>query len=326
MTAGGDASGSLSPPGAPAALAEYDIGQFLAAETLPAGGPANRKVSTSAGTFLLRPGYRAADVALQAQVAPLLTARGFRQPLVVPTAAGTLVTSAGQVLLEFLPGSMTVDPTPAQVTAAMRHIAGYHRALGELPVTYQPDAGSPWVRVADPGFLLAELPGLLDRYGLADAGTDAALACLDRARADLAALPRQVVHGDIGPDNVLMDGDEVVSLIDFTPYLESVLFATSCALYWYHVHGAATVTAQRLRASMRALGEARPWTGAELGLWPAALVREALRRLATPLELARQSDPGSTTTAAPAVGPRKAALTALVQLLPELWASLPGRA
>lgn len=52
MTAGGDASGSLSPPGAPAALAEYDIGQFLAAETLPAGGPANRKVSTSAGTFL----------------------------------------------------------------------------------------------------------------------------------------------------------------------------------------------------------------------------------------------------------------------------------
>lgn len=309
---------SASAPDVREVLAEYDIGQLLAAEPLPAGHSANRKLTTSTGTYVLKVGYRPADVELQAEIAPLLTARGLRQARVVPTAGGGLVTRAGYCLLEFLPGSIVMDPTPAQVTAAMHHIAGYHRALGELPVSYQPDPGSPWLRTADPDFLLAELPGLLDRYGLADRETEIALSCLERARAGLAALPRQVVHGDVGPDNVLMNGNEVVSLIDFTPYEESVLFATSGALYWYHIFAVARVSAELLRASMRALGERRPWTAAELDLWPAGLVREALRRLATPLELTRRS----LAALAPAAGPRKAAVTALVRVLPELSARL----
>jgi Ser/Thr protein kinase RdoA (MazF antagonist) len=310
------------PADARAVLAEYDLGDLLAAETLPAGHRDNRKVTTTAGTFVLRRAYRSADVQLQAEVSPLLTARGFRQPRVVPTAAGTLVTRSGYWLAEFLPGSMSLNPTTSQVTAAMRHIAGYHVVLGELPLSYQPDPSSMWSHAADPDFLLAELPGLLDRYGLADDDTDEALACLQQAKPALAELPRQLVHGDIGQDNVLMDGDEVISLIDFTPYRESVLFATSGALYWYHVCEVAPVSTQCLHASMRALGEWRPWQRAELELWPAGLVREALRRLAIPLELARRADaePGAGIAAvtAPAVGPRKAPVSALARLLPDL--------
>jgi hypothetical protein len=334
------------------ALAEYDIGELMCLDPLPSGSPAARKVTTTRGSYVLKPAYRAEDVELQASVAPLLTARGIRQPLVVPTSTGGLVTRTGFVLLEFLPGEVALKPTPEQVTAAMRHIGAFHAELGRLAPRYQPDAASVWSQTADPGFLLAELPGLLARHNLGDADTAAALDLLRHAAPGLAALPRQVVHGDIGPDNMLMNGTEVIALIDFTPYWEPVLFAVSSALYWYHVYGsgtgpastgpastgpastgpastgpastgpastgsASTLSADRLSRSVAAIGEGRPWEADEFALWPAGLVREALRRLAVPLVLASRGG----TQPVPRIGPRLAAVRALVRVLPEVGAS-----
>jgi Ser/Thr protein kinase RdoA (MazF antagonist) len=292
------------------ALAEYGVGELLRSDTLPAGNPAARKVTTSRGVFVLKPAYRRGDVELQVQVAARLTGRGIRQPEVMLTTAGAPVCGHGYVLLEWLPGSVPADPTPAQATAAMRHVADYHAALGEAGLGYRPDSNSLWVRVADPDFLVGRLPGLLARYALADDDTGVAIRYLGRHKAGLAALPRQLVHGDIGPDNFLMDGDDVVSLIDFTPHWDSVLFGASTALYWFHVYRGGA-TRQQLAASMAAMGERRPWTPAELALWDAGLVREALRRLATPLELARETDsePGVS------VSPRRDAVRAVIRLL-----------
>jgi Ser/Thr protein kinase RdoA (MazF antagonist) len=149
------------------------------------------------------------------------------------------------------------------------------------------------------------------------APTQSGLTALAAARDGLEALPRQIVHGDIGPDNVLMDGDQVVSIIDFTPCRESAVFGACTALYWYHAHessgagaGSRPDLASRLQQSIRALGVQRPWSPAELALWPAGLLREALRRLATPLALAAETHrpPG------PSVAGRYAVLRALPRL------------
>jgi Ser/Thr protein kinase RdoA (MazF antagonist) len=307
-------------------LAEYDVGDLLSAAPLPAGSQSARQVTTTRGSYLLKPAYRAADVELQAHIAPLLTARRIRQPRVVPTAAGGLVTCSGFVLLEWLPGAVALEPAPQQTTAAMRHIGAFHAELGLLAPAYQADPDTVWSRCADPGFLVAELPGLLARHGpgdassLGDASTEAALDLLRHSAADLGALPRQVVHGDIGPDNVLMNGDEVIALIDFTPYWEPVLFAACGALYWYHVYGRHAASADRLASSLTAIGAGRPWQADELALWPAGLVREALRRLAIPLALADRDS----TDQVPRVERRLAAVRAVVRVLPELSAGSPA--
>lgn len=308
---------SPTPPDLTRLLAEFDVGGLVASEQLPAGSRSARKVITTAGTFVLKPAYRVADAELQAEVAVLLNAHGIRQPSICRTRSGAVVANSGYFLQEFLPGSAPRHPTPPQVRAAMRHVAEYHRVLGELQLDYRPDPGSIWVRVVDSGFLITELPGLLSRYGIADEAPVVAMGYLESARPRLSALPRQVVHGDIGPDNVLMDRDAVVALIDFTPHVQPALFAASTALYWYHVYGQAEVSAARLRASTAAMSEARPWTDAELALWPASLVLEALRRLATPLALAGQNG-GSPDDS---VVPRLAAIRALVHVLPEISAA-----
>ena len=121
------------------------------------------------------------------------------------------------------------------------------------------------------------------------------------------------MHSDIGPDNVLLDGEQVVAIIDFTPHVLPVLFAASTALYWYHVYGQQrAVSVAALAASRDAMAEVRPWSAAEDKLWAVGLVWEGLRRLATTLELARSAgtDPG------PAASARLDAIEALATLSP----------
>jgi Ser/Thr protein kinase RdoA (MazF antagonist) len=292
------------------ALGCYDIGAVLSLDRLPSGHPAIRKVTTSAGTYLLKPAWRRADIALLAELRALRQ-HGVRQPEVVRTRSGQLVSAQGYFLQQFLAGEPELEPSDAQVRAAMQAVGTLHVALARLSVSYEPDRESVFVQVTDPAFLIAELPGLVRHYGLATGPARTGVARLAEYQAALSALPRQLVHGDIGPDNVLLDGDRVEAIIDFTPHVLPVLFAASTALYWYHVYGQRAVSVAGLAASRAAVAQARPWSAAEEELWAVGLVWEGLRRLATTLELARRADaaPG------PAAGARMAAVEAIVTLM-----------
>jgi Ser/Thr protein kinase RdoA (MazF antagonist) len=291
-------------------LREYDLGPVIDTGPLAGGSAAVLRVRTERGAFVLKPAAgQEAGVELQARVAAFLCGRGIRQARVIRTLAGRAVSADGCFVQEYLPGAIVTTPTAAQTLAAMHSIGAYHRELAGLADTFTPDAGSLWQRVADPDHLVRALPELLARYQVNGPAELAAVRVLDLARPQLATLPRQVVHGDLGPDNVLMDGDEVVSIIDFTPHRESVLVAGCSALYWYHIYGQPEIDTGWLRASVAAIGAERPWSAAELELWPAGVVREALRRLATTLELAAESgrEPG------PSLAPRRMALLNVVR-------------
>jgi Ser/Thr protein kinase RdoA (MazF antagonist) len=295
-------------------LRDYDVGTPIDAGPLAGGTAAVLRVRTDRGSFVLKQAYRAAEVELQARAAVYLNDRGIRQARVIPTTSGAVVGAEGRFLQELLPGAIVLRPTRRQAVAAMRHVGAYHRQLADLPGTFTPDNDSLWQRVADPDYLVGELPGLLARYDVGRRDEPAvmqALGTLNRARSRLAGLPRQVVHGDVGPDNVLMEENEVVSIVDFTPYHESALFAACTALYWYHVYGRPSVDVGRLRASVGAIGLERRWRAEELALVPAGLLREALRRLATPLALAAESGgpPG------PSLAPRHAAVVGVARAL-----------
>lgn len=271
-----------------------------------------RRVSTTVGTYLLKPDWRRADVALLAEL-PALAQHGVCQPAIIRTATGELVGSDGYFLQEFLAGQPELEPSHAQVLAVMRAVGKLHLALGRLRLSpgYEPDHDSVFVQVTDLGYLLRELPGLLRHYELPNPLAETAIGYLAEHQGALGAQPRQLAHGDIGPDNVLLDGEKVVAIIDFTPHVLPALFAAATALYWYHVHGHQLVLAADLTASWAAIAQARPWTPAEDELWLAGLTWESLRRIATTLELARRgrTDPG------PATPARMAAVEAIAALI-----------
>ena len=272
--------------------AEFDLGQPLDATPL-AGGHANvTRLTTARGTFVVKPAYRTAEAEdLCEQAALTLSAAGIRQARRLRTTAGSLIGESGHTVQEFLPGQICLRPTPAQTTATMRHAGAYHAVLEQVPVpAWLFTAATVWDRVASAEYLVEQLPGLLHSHG-APGRVMAALGQVELALPLLRQLPRQLVHGDIGPDNVLMHGDEVVAIVDFTPLCQPVLFAVATAVYWYHVHGRRELDPGAIRASLAAAGH-RPWTTAEREVWPAMLAREALRRLATPLAVAAESGAG----------------------------------
>jgi Ser/Thr protein kinase RdoA (MazF antagonist) len=273
--------------------AEFGLGRPLSVSVLADGHPDVTRLTTARGSFVIKPAYATDDADLYDQAAGILAAAGIRQARPLRTTAGSLVSDSGHAVQEFLPGQACLRPTGAQTAATMRHVAAYHAALEKVPVPAGRDAArTVWDRVASAEYLVQALPGLLRGHGPPEyAGSGmiaAALSQVERALPQMRELPRQLVHGDIGPDNVLMDGDEVIAIIDFTPLCEPALFAVATAVYWYHVHGRRQLDPGGIRASLDAAAP-RPWTATEREIWPAMLAREALRRLATPLAVAAEA-------------------------------------
>jgi Phosphotransferase enzyme family len=277
--------------------AEFALGRVLATSPLSGGGPDVVKLTTTSGDWVIKPGSNRTTAELYPRVASALNAAGLRQAVPRLTVAGFPVSVSGYSAQEFLPGRICVQPTAAQIAATMRHIAEYHRVLEQLrPPAQLSVADNIFQRVASAEFLLRELPGLVRDPGTwpeppteCQQTVEVALRLVHDSLPLLNQLPTQLVHGDIGPDNVLMNGDAVVSIIDFTPYDEPFLFALSSAVYWYHSYGRDDLDQKSIRDSVAAAGSHRPWSELEAAAWPAMLVREALRRLATPLAVAGQA-------------------------------------
>jgi Ser/Thr protein kinase RdoA (MazF antagonist) len=284
--------------GALARLAvEYDLGELTAAEPLAGGGDQVVKLITTRGSFVVKPVYRALEWELYAVVEQTLNARGIRQARLFRTRTGDVVGSAGLAVQEFVPGEMGEPPTRARADQAMRQLAAYDEALATIDIPTELDAtDNVWTRVVSPVYLVDRLPRLMETFGpawLEPGPVCEALELLSEFAPAFAELPRQLVHGDIGPDNVLYEPgqDRVVAIIDFTPFHEPAVFGLCTALYWFHVRPAESdgVDVAAIRSGLDAYDECSPLSARERSLIVPMLLREGLRRLATPLACAEDS-------------------------------------
>jgi Ser/Thr protein kinase RdoA (MazF antagonist) len=277
---------------------EFDLGTPVTAEPLHGGGPQVVRLTTPRGRFVVKPVYRVSDWELYAVVEQVLNTRGIRQARLFRTSSGGVASSTGHSVQEYLPGVIVDRPGQVQAEQAMRHLAAYDQALATVarpagaPLSDLAAVDTVWTRVASPAYLVDALPRLVRDHapGWVDPAPVAdGLELLTAAAPLIDGLPRQVVHGDIGPDNVLYDGDEVVAILDFTPFHAPALFGLSTALYWYHVHGVGCLDVERIRSSVAAYDEVRRLSGIEGALVVPMLLLEALRRFATPLAVAEES-------------------------------------
>lgn len=309
---------------------EFDLGTPTEVVPLVGGGPAVVRLTTTRGSFVVKPFYRASDIELYARVEEDLNARGIRQARLFRTVGGEVVGSAGLWVQEFLPGILYERPTHAQADATMRHLAAYDQALATISVPAALEGTDTiWTRVVSPDYLSEALPRLMATFGVGQLSwlrakpVGEALELLARSAPALAALPRQLVHGDIGPDNVLYEaggGDDVVAILDFTPFHAPALFGLATALYWYYIRpvGGRETDRPGLRSGLAAYDERRPLTDAEHSLVAPMLLREGLRRLATALAVAEATGEPLN------VEPTRRRYDALVRLLPLARAADPG--
>lgn len=301
--------------------AEFGLGSVVEVSPLAGARSAAARLTTSDGVFVVKPVKDTDDPELAEEVAVALTKAGLRPAQPLRGVAGRLVSDSGYGVTEFLPGQVFLRPSRAQISATMRYLADYQEALAGVAV---PDAlvtaDTLWTRVTSAEYLLQQLPELFGRFGPRNGAlrlVEAALGQVETSLPLIRTLDRQLVHGDVGPDNVLMDGDDVVAIIDFTPHYQPVLFAVAVAVYWIHVHGRPEPDVEAIWSSLMAAAPPDDWSEVERAVWPSMLLLEALRRLATPLALAAETGadvPASTSA-------RYDAVAALIESWPTLSAA-----
>ncbi|MCP3731500.1 homoserine kinase [Sphingomonas sp. MG17] len=197
-------------------LAGYDVGELRAVAGIAAGVEnSNYRVETTRGQFILtlyEGRVDRADLPFFIDLLDHLAARGCRVPRFIPDRQGRrLQQLAGRpaCLVEFLSGDTVTEPDVARSRAAGRALGQLHAAGADFEGCRRNSMAVPaWHALA--GQCRAHADAIAPDFA-------------DRISAELAFLsahwPEQlsqaVIHADLFPDNVLMQGVEVTGLIDF---------------------------------------------------------------------------------------------------------------
>jgi homoserine kinase type II len=172
-------------------------------------------------------------------------------------------------LVTRLPGTDLQEVTPAHCTRIGALLARMHLA-GRNYTGHMPNPRGPqWWRSALPHIL----PFL-------DADDSALLRDEIRYQSQLRreALPQGVIHADLFRDNVLWNGPDVGGIIDFYfSCTDALLYDVAIMVNDWCLTAEGALHTERVRATLVAYQEVRPFEASEREAWPALLRAGALR-------------------------------------------------
>ncbi len=197
-------------------VADFGVGRLLSAKGIAEGVQnSNYFVETTQGRYILTVYEKRVDMAdLPFFLALLdhLADKGCPVPRTIHDAHGVALkdwNGKALALIEFLPGLSVSKPTPDAAHAVGAALGGMHAAVADFGMTRANMLGpAGWSALADAcGNALDDIaPGLKSRV---------AAECAFLTANWPVDLPHSIIHADLFPDNVLMDGDVVTGMIDF---------------------------------------------------------------------------------------------------------------
>jgi hypothetical protein len=147
---------------------------------------------------------------------------GFRLPQPVPASNGRWVVGDGWVAWRYLPGR---PASAADVGIVIPAIRALHRSLAHVPKhPALDDNTTPW------GFAHRHCWGTRPRW-IHPVIAPLAAELYAQLR-PVPPLPSQLIHGDLNPDNVLLDERCFPAFIDFTPFWAPAEFAIAMFANW----------------------------------------------------------------------------------------------
>ena len=215
---------------------EFDIGRLILCEPIGAASRRVGSLTTSRGNYVLKPAKSPEAFQFYADVETLLNSKGVRQARVFSKPDGTLISRHGFALYEMMEGSNSISLNAAQIESTMAYMANYNAALAGIPVpSHLTSSDDPWNRAVSPIFLVEDLLGRIDTLGMSSSTRRTAERCVHFLSSEIQTfhdLSSQLVHSDIGPGNILYNGDDIVSVIDFSPHAAPELYSLCGFFYW----------------------------------------------------------------------------------------------
>ncbi|HLY28728.1 MAG TPA: phosphotransferase [Aggregatilineales bacterium] len=270
---------------------EFELGVPIKSQHLNGGSASVLKLRTTLGDFVLKQGELERDLLLYHQVDVALNAVGVRQAHLFAKPDGRFLSSKAFSVFEFLPGHWNHRPTNTQAIAFVNHLVAYNRALSTIAVpSFVNDLDNVWKKANSVNFVLNRIPKWLVGLTVSvparfEAVSRTIIAYWRQHRSDLDDLPNQLVHGDIGPGNILYGTENAIFIIDFTAYQEPPLYSLCVAFYWHYFYHSHRPRFDRIANDLAIYGSQQGFSGDEKQLFPTIFLKVATTILFVPLLL-----------------------------------------
>ena len=206
----------------------YSIGKIKSIESLNNHSYARLYfIQSSEGTFIFKNDQKSDEVDLYYKFSNLANEMQVKQARVYKTNQNELLIK-DWALYEKISGSPKIQPNPTEWDCATVNIAKYNHVLSKID---SPDwvksLKNPWDRADSLDYLFGYFKDNIKQIIEDEENINFCINMLHELkpyRDDLLKSKKQLTHGDLGPGNILYDGNNI-TVIDFTPYYENHLYS-----------------------------------------------------------------------------------------------------
>lgn len=194
------------------------------------------RVNTGHEFYVLKRVGRLDFVRIYDKVQEVLRADGWKQARIIPALNGGLLSTTGWCLMDYTAGDALERYDEQQFSAIVQIMRSYNTSLAKVP--FRPEeieVLNSWDRVSRVSWMCEQVEALAEQRGLNPKERQLLRNAAKLLSANLDffhSSPKQLIHADLGPGNIIFQGGRVVSVIDFTPEYENELYALSQFLYW----------------------------------------------------------------------------------------------
>lgn len=234
--------------------------------------------------FVYKRAIRRDYVEIQQRAELVAAGGGFESNRIIQSQSGKPVDKNGFYLMTLVEGTAQTSLPPLQLLASIKFLGDYLSVLSRVPARaedfYEENI---WDLAYRPEFIrktaLTEISGMGLEYGIV-LPIQEAVRRLEGIRHVFDTQEIQLIHNDLGPGNIIFSEDRPVGIIDFTPGLDSAIFALCQFLYWNVFYFSGSIDKEFCEEVLHRVVQDLECTKAEL---EAHLLRVALYRVIAPL-------------------------------------------
>jgi len=212
----------------------YDISPIVSVKPTKNGSGNTFYIETNDGVYIAKLNERIDFVSLYDKIQPILSEQGFLQSKVIRTKKNKLMASELFVLYSFLSGANSNSLNKQQILNAVKYMKFYNSTLASIPFSpLELKVDNHWDKANSLNFIINDF-----QYSIFELGSQNNNVLSDAIQILRGSLPilcdskKQLVHSDLGPDNFLFTGNDVLSIIDFTPSYEHEFYSLCQFCYW----------------------------------------------------------------------------------------------
>lgn len=217
----------------------YSIGLIINIQKTEYGSGNTYLVMSENGKFIAKVGNKEYELRLYDRVQKNVENIGIMQPRIVQTLSGNLISENGLVLFEYIKGETHKFVTNSFELKVVEAIYEYNQQLKNIPFNLSEfEVQNDWDRIKSLEYICNEADDVILDLLIDDAWKYIlieSIGVLSGEKERLLALDKQIIHSDLGADNFIFSGNEVIAVIDFTPCINNELYALAQFVYWNYL-------------------------------------------------------------------------------------------